>query len=113
MKGFLKEKQIENLILSWLKFNNIMAWKIKTTGTYDTKLGRFRKPSPWYRTGVSDILGIYKKRPLAIEVKSKTGRVSPHQEIFLNEFRENGGIAFIATSVEDVQNHLEVEDLCL
>lgn len=101
------EKQIENQILSWLKSKRIMAWKVKTVGTFDAKLGKFRKPSAWYRKGVADILGIFKKRPLAIEVKSASGRLSKEQKEFLQEFADNGGIAMVARSVEAVEKALD------
>ncbi len=106
-KQEMSEKQIENQILSWLKANQIMAWKIKSVGTYDPKLGGFRTPSPWYRKGVSDILGIFKGRPLAIEVKSAKGRLSLEQKDFLAEFSANGGIAIMARSVDALAETLK------
>lgn len=54
------------------------------------------------KRGVSDILGIYSNRLLAIEVKSKTGRLTRWQTIFLDDVKRNGGIAFVARSVDDV-----------
>lgn len=110
MKGYLSEKQIENQILSWLKVNEIFAFKVKTVGTYDEKLGKFRRPSIWYRKGTSDILGIYRNKFLAIEVKSEKGRTSPFQDLFLHDVKEHGGIAFVAKSVEDVEYQLKLED---
>jgi hypothetical protein len=37
-----------------------------------------------------------------VEVKSATGRVSPHQQLFLDSINERGGMAFVARSIEDV-----------
>lgn len=107
-KKALSEKQIENQILSFLKFNNILAFKIKSTGTYDEKIGRFRTPSPWYRKGVADILGIYKGKPLALEVKSRKGNLSIHQKLFLQDFKNHGGIIGVVRSVEDVEQVLGI-----
>lgn len=104
----LSEKQIENMILGYLKSKRIMAWKCKTIGTFDVNLGRFRKASPWYRKGVADILGIYKGKPLAIEVKSAKGRLSIEQTAFLEEFLREGGLAFVARSIEDVEKGLAI-----
>jgi len=56
--------------------------------------------------GIADITGIFRGQPLAIEVKSDKGRVSDAQEIFLQRFNEEGGIAFVARSIEDVQAKL-------
>lgn len=87
--------------------------KIKTTGTFDQKIGKFRKPSPWYRKGVSDILGIYKGKFLAIEVKSAKGRLSPNQIIFQQEVTEHGGYALTIKSIEELELQLKIIDLNL
>lgn len=98
------EKQIENNILRYLGVRNVYVWKAKTVGTFDTKLGRFRKSSPMYKKGVADIIGILPGgKILAIEVKSKKGRLSPEQKIFLDEISNRGGVSLVARSVEDVE----------
>lgn len=100
----LTEKQIENDILRYLKLTGYFVFKIKSVGTFDPKLGRFRRSSPMYMKGVSDILGILPDgRFLAIEVKSEKGRVSPVQAIFIDEIISRGGVAFVARSLSDVQ----------
>ncbi len=85
----------------------ILAFKIKSMGTYDPTLKRFRSPSPWYRKGVSDILGIFNGKFLAIEVKSKKGRASLEQISFLSDVNKAGGLGFIAKSIEDVEQKLK------
>jgi len=58
--------------------------------------------------GMSDIMGILKDgRTLAIECKSMTGKVQPHQQEFLDAITKAGGLAFVARSVNDVINQLE------
>jgi penicillin-binding protein-related factor A (putative recombinase) len=104
------EKNIENQILIYLRTRGVLAWKTKTVGTYDVKLGRFRKSSPLYRKGVSDIIGIYNGLPIAIEVKSAKGRLSPEQELFISDFVKHGGRALIARSLEHVIKFLEIMD---
>jgi penicillin-binding protein-related factor A (putative recombinase) len=96
------EKLIENAILEYLAARDIFAFKVKTSGTYDPVIKGFRKPGKYYLKGVSDILGLYQGRFLAIEVKTKTGRLSPVQKLFLERVKSYGGIAFVARSVEDV-----------
>lgn len=110
MKRSLSEREIETQILMWLKAKGIMAWKIKSTGFYDVRRKCFRKDTGPYRLGVADILGIYKGKPLACEVKAKKGLVSDLQREFLEEFAREGGIAFVARSVEDVERVLRVVD---
>ena len=52
--------------------------------------------------GMSDIMGVLKDgRTLAIEVKSRTGRMRPGQEEFLQTIRAAGGVAGVCRSVED------------
>ena len=54
--------------------------------------------------GDSDIIGmLFDGRFLAIEVKRPGEVPTPEQHAFLNMVNDNGGVAFIATSVEDVQ----------
>lgn len=104
----LPESVIESQILGYLKMKGIFAWKVKTVGTYDPKIGRFRKRNPLYRVGVSDIIGIFQGRPLAIEVKSAKGSLSPEQRRFLDEFRDNGGLTLVARSLESVMEFIEL-----
>lgn len=109
-----EEKQIENQILNYLARNDIFAFKVKSQGTFDPTINKFRRPSRHYKRGTADILGIYKTRPLAIEVKSAKGRLSNFQKIFLQEWENNGGISIVARSVEDVQKTLgEVDERLL
>jgi len=59
--------------------------------------------------GMADIMGILKDgRTLAIECKSPTGTVKQHQKEFLDAITKAGGLAFVARSVDDVINQLEV-----
>lgn len=107
MPYHLAEKIIENSILHYLASIDVFAWKVKSVGTYDPTLKRFRKSSALYMKGVADILGIYNGKPLAIEVKSANGRVSVEQRVFLKRFQESGGIAIIARSVAEVEETLK------
>lgn len=40
---------------------------------------------------------------LAIEVKTRTGRLAPHQKVFLDEITSRGGVSMVARSLEDVE----------
>ena len=58
--------------------------------------------------GMSDIMGaLMDGRTLAIEVKSRTGRMRPGQEEFLASIRAAGGVAGVCRSVEDAVALLE------
>jgi len=57
--------------------------------------------------GMSDIMGVLRDgRTLAIEVKSRIGRMRPGQEEFLQTIRQAGGVAGVCRSVEDAQRLL-------
>ena len=75
-------------------------------GVYDPVKKVFRKNNGKHLiNGVSDILGILKNgKLLAIEVKSKTGRLTGDQRVFLERIKDNGGLAFVARSISDVIN---------
>jgi hypothetical protein len=52
-------------------------------------------------------LGVLKGgRILAIEVKAPKGKVSPRQQQFLDTINEAGGLAFVAHSIEEVEQQL-------
>lgn len=91
------EKEITRAIRSVLKGLGIWHWKHFQGGMTPIK-------------GISDILGCYKGRMLAIEVKTDVGRVSDDQQRFIKRVIEEGGIAFVARSVDDVINGLGVRD---
>jgi hypothetical protein len=57
--------------------------------------------------GMSDIMGVLKDgRTLAIEVKSRVGKMRPGQDEFLQTIRQAGGVAGVCRSVDDAQRLL-------
>jgi len=61
---------------------------------------------PMGTPGIADILGCYKGKFIAIEIKSEKGKLSPAQENFLKLVNDNGGIGFVARSAMDVIQQL-------
>jgi hypothetical protein len=58
-----------------------------------------------------DIVGVLPGgKALYIEVKTATGRLSPHQEKFLSILENAGAVAFVARSVEDVMQRLSIKE---
>jgi Holliday junction resolvase len=92
----MKEKVITQGIRGLLKSLNIFHWKEHG--------GLGSAP------GVPDIVGCYQGRMLAIEVKTDRGRVSEHQQWFIDNINAAGGLAFVARSVDDVIVALGVQD---
>lgn len=107
------EKQIENHILSWLKMHEIFAFKVKSVGTFDPIRKKFRSPSPWYRKGCPDILCCYRRRFIGLEVKTKKGRMSPHQKSFHEDLIKAGGVAYVVRSVDEVARVFEELDMVI
>lgn len=96
------EKDIQKSILEYLEAKRIFCWKEASTGVMvgDPNNPRFM---PIGLKGKSDILGILKGgRFLAIEVKRPSGRLSEAQVEFLQNVNLNGGLGFVAHSIDDV-----------
>lgn len=112
----ITEKQVQDQILCFLQKCQIFAWTNKTTGVYDTQKGVFRKSKSRFDIkGVSDVLGVLPDgKFLAIEVKrpsisgvQKGGMLSKEQKLFLENVKNNGGLAFVARDLNDVTHYLK------
>ncbi len=127
----ITEKSTENTILTYLKNKRIFVWKNNTVGVYDPVRKKFRRShNPHHINGVSDILGVYNGKFLAIEVKrpsisTKTGQIkhrtqeeleklaSDEQIEFVNHIKRCGGIAFFADSIDTVEEQLKLGELAI
>lgn len=80
-----------------------LAWRQNSmTAREQNRDGSFRYVRANTQRGMSDIMGTLKDgRTLAIECKSATGRVQPHQQAFLDQVRAAGGVVGVCRSVED------------
>jgi hypothetical protein len=107
--GTVTEGEIQNQILDWLNLKQIFNWRQNTMGVYCGKdnqgNARFRKAPT---TGVSDILGVLPNgRFLAIECKRPGGKATPEQLEFIDSVNSNGGLAFVADSLDVVMERLD------
>jgi hypothetical protein len=105
-----KESEIEKSIRKYLSLMKIFNWP--------THAGQIIPVS----NGVPDILGILPRdgRILGIEVKlpgwkppsedSKRYKHYAEQRDFLENIRKSNGVAFFATSVEEVASNLEIKN---
>ena len=88
------EKDIVNAILKVLRIRGYWAEKIHG--------------GPYQRMGTPDIIACSPQGQfIGIEVKRPGKEPTPVQLRVIAEIREAGGIAFVATSVEDVRKELE------
>ncbi len=92
----MKERQITDAIRGLLKSLGIFHWK--------------NHGGPMGAKGIADILGCYRGRLLAIEVKAPKGKVSYDQQRFIDNVNAAGGLAFVARSIDDVIAGLGVQD---
>ena len=106
------ETKIQNSILVALSQAGCTVWRVETAGAWvgrqihkdgsTVTLANARMFRTGLCTGGSDIIGISPAgRFIAIEVKTRTGRVSPEQQRFIDAVNRAGGIAGVARSVED------------
>ncbi len=96
----IPEHIIQKNILEWLKWHTICAWRNNVGRKGYLKFGI---------KGQCDITGILKDgRRLEIEVKDIKGKVSKEQTDFINMINFNGGVAFVARDVFDVERVLKL-----
>jgi hypothetical protein len=103
--GEPSEAEILKAIMQLLKRHPrvAQAWR-QNSGTFaeQNRDGSTRYIRANTAKGMSDIMGVLKDgRTLAIEVKSRTGRMRPGQEEFLQTIRSAGGVAGVCRSVDD------------
>lgn len=104
------EKDVQAAILEFLMYKKIFCWRNNNVGLFDVKSKSFMRMPKYAMKGVSDILGITSTgRFFAIEVKrDKSSKPTEDQVEFIRQIIINGGIAFIATSIEDVVEGLNL-----
>ena len=105
------EAQILKAILQLLRRHPKVAlcWR-QNSGTFQERNrdGSVRYIRANTQRGMSDLMGTLRDgRALAIEVKSRTGKMRPGQEEFLASIRAAGGVAGVCRSVEDAVRLLE------
>jgi len=103
------ETKVQKEILKFLQDNEIFAWRVNNMGVPDPHCkGGWRKQTGYNMPGMSDIIGIYRGKFLAIEVKApgRKKNVSDNQVNFIERVLKEDGVAFVAESVEDVKKNL-------
>lgn len=102
------EKDLQKSIVQWINiyYPTIKLWIQPSTGTFSFQKGAYLKRNNKYEIkGISDILGILPSGLfLAIEVKIKPNKPTEEQIHFINMINGNGGLSFVAYSIENVES---------
>ena len=98
------EQHIQKQILDYLRWKGIPCYKHQNAGI----MKRDGSYIPTHTRGVSDIIGCMPKtgRFLAIEVMRPGGKATPEQQQFIEMINGAGGLAFVAHSIEEVEQQL-------
>lgn len=106
-----READIQKLILSWLRLHG--AFCVRVNGGAVKTEGRFIRFTD--TVGCPDILCCWPTEGRAvfvgIECKRPGGKLRPEQAACIDAIRKAGGLAFVATSLEDVETALRAEGL--
>jgi len=106
------ERDITHMLISQLNYRGFIVWRHNVTAIgYERKNGSVGRVM-FGRKGDSDIMGFQKKtgRFIVVEVKKpgyKPSDVSPQQEEFINMVTYFGGIGFVASSIEEMEEKLK------
>ena len=100
------ERAIQRAILEWLNLQwGCKAWRSNTGAVVREYKGK-KRFTRFGHPGIADIIGVYRGRFLAVEVKRPGNRPTLEQEAFLSEITALGGIAFCATSLDDCMQQM-------
>jgi len=107
------ESDIQAAVLKYLVVTPLVAWAQRfNTGAHVIESrkangGKSRRFVHYAFPGCSDILGqLADGRFLAVECKSRRGRLTAEQATFLETVNRAGGLGIVARCVEDVQDEL-------
>ena len=102
-----KESDVQKLILAFLRAHG--AFCVRVNGGAVKTEGRFIRFTD--TVGCPDILCCWFGRMVGIECKRKGGKASPDQLACIDAINRAGGMAFVATSLADVERALKAEGL--
>lgn len=100
------ERDIQRSVLDLLALLKIRAWRINQQGVpLHNGSGKYR-PGP--TRGMSDVIAALPPngRWLAVEIKRPGKKATPAQQKFLDQVNSVGGLAFVATSADEVRRVL-------
>ncbi len=105
---------VTGTILVYLKLLGALAWRNNTgafKGQYTDKAGNSRGRYVRYGCpGSGDVLALLNSVFYSIEVKTGKDRLRPSQSEFMENVNRNGGVAFVAHSLDDVMERIPARE---
>lgn len=102
----MKPKPFKSPDQSEAEITRAIRFFLKSQGVWHFKLHQGLGSTP----GIPDIVGIWKGKPLFIEIKTRKGKLSDVQATKIAEINQAGGLAFVARSIDDVIEALGIQD---
>lgn len=107
-RPLMSEQQIVSGILTYLAVLRIPFIHHRNTGSICRRGSRiFFARQPHHQRGIADIIVCHRGFPIAIEVKTTVGRVSPEQVEWLRDWQKAGGLSIVARSVDAVEAYFD------
>lgn len=113
MKLAVKEQEVVRAILDFLRLRRLCPIHVRTTGVIIKRDGKtFFGKSSQQQEGSPDIVVVYRGYPVALEVKSATGKQSPEQREWEQRFIRppSNGYYVLVRSVGEVEKILDIID---
>jgi hypothetical protein len=102
----IPERAIQAQILQYLGYRGIKAFRINS-GMVPTGEGRKKRMIRLAPKGFSDIMGVMPDgRAIFVECKAEGGKITPFQQMFLNEMKNQGAVCIVARCIEDLEREL-------
>jgi hypothetical protein len=90
----------------------VFHWRTNCGAALAETNGRRRYIRFTSMSGVADLIGILPGgRMLAVETKSRRGRLRPAQAVFLDEVRRAGGVGVVVTDISELLMALAAEGI--
>ncbi len=105
----MKESEIQKQIIKYLELKKYCFWR-NYVGPILRGPTKRRSPNPM--AGLPDIIGVLKSSPrmFVIEVKTKTGKLSEKQVVWLDKLNKAGALCIVARTVAEVIDAFEMHD---
>lgn len=108
----IHEKDIQNSIIELLKYHGYFCWRNNTGASKYRNSSGYERWVRFGQPGFSDIFAIQPRsgKFIGIEVKRDAKhKPTPAQTEFLNQVNAKGGIGFVAWSIEQVAERLDIK----